>query len=605
MKEDRFTFLRRATHTRSVPAPPPRTSARGTPTIHDPKTTDRNMVGARGLPPWLAPALDASAPDTSARDTDPIRNRPGVLILLLISVFVLELLYLILFALAPVPALHLSTTPLAIAWSWLLTPSRLLFPGAWGSALNQSGPSILLLGGTLVLLAAVYAFAVGQARRISNQKALASSWLLLPLAGAAVFGVTLLFQPTLFSNDVFNYIFSGRLLAVYHADPMNTAPIQFANDHYLAWIAQPDVPTFYGPLSLSIASLLASIGSGPVGTLFLFKAVEFLSHLLNTVLVWSILTTVAPHRRLAGTLLYAWNPLVLIELAGSGHNEGVFLTLLLLATWLHVQDRGRWFELGALLLFGLASSMNSMALLAAPLYIWFIVRTQRNVRRAIWSFCWRIVIVLAIMLSMYLPFWRGASTFLAITSAADMEHYVHSPLGVLAYPLRWIFNFVAQSAHFPPVMQPTTSADVTLRASTIFLFALIYFGLFAKVRHATTSIAGMRYSANADTEMQLPGFDTLLTSWSVAILGYMVLVSGWFWPWYLLWVLWAVTLRRFDTFTTSVFLLSSTALLTYPLLNFAASPLAAYQPLLIFGIPLVYWISRKKSRSERNKHFDD
>jgi hypothetical protein len=47
-------------------------------------------------------------------------------------------------------------------------------------------------------------------------------------------------------------------------------------------------------------------------------------------------------------------------------------------------------------------------------------------------------------------------------------------------------------------------------------------------------------------------------------------------------------LRRVDARTITLLLLSGTALLIYPLRNFAESPVAMYQSLLVFGIPLVY-----------------
>src|SRR5205807_3772618 len=149
--------------------------------------------------------------------------------------------------------------------------------------------------------------------------------------------------------------------------------------------------------------------------------------------------------------------------AGSGHNEAVLLTLLLLATWLHVQEKAWWSEIGGLVVFGLAISTNLIALLIVPLYAWFIVRTERSLPRAIWSFCWRTLLLLAFVSMIYLPFWRGASTFFSITSAIDMQHFVQSPLGTLTGPTRALFTLVAQFEHYPPIMQPTVAADVTLR----------------------------------------------------------------------------------------------------------------------------------------------
>jgi len=71
------------------------------------------------------------------------------------------------------------------------------------------------------------------------------------------------------------------------------------------------------------------------------------------------------------------------------------------------------------------------------------------------------------------------------------------------------------------------------------------------------------------------------------------------WPWYMLWTLWIIALRRFDALTISVILLSCTALLTYLLLYVDNLPIAFYQPLLIFGIPLIYLITRLKRSNER------
>ncbi len=287
------------------------------------------------------------------------------------------------------------------------------------------------------------------------------------------------------------------------------------------------------------------------------------SHLINCILVWAILGKIAPGRRLLGTLLYAWNPLSVIELAGNGHNEGILLSILLLATFLYVHGRGRWHEIGVMVALGLAMSMNLIVLLIAPLFTWYLVRTERNVPRALWGFCWRILLGQGLVIPIYLQFWRGAS-------------------------------------QFPPIMQPTTAADMTLRASAIFIFALIYLDLFGKVRRATITLAGMRYAPGADQEMSLPGFDVLLDSWSSVVFWYLVLVVGWFWPWYVLWALWIVVLRRIDARTITLLLLSGTALLIYPLRNFAESPVAMYQSLLVFGIPLVYLLIKMKRQAERN-----
>ncbi|MHB8600015.1 MAG: hypothetical protein ACYDER_24795 [Ktedonobacteraceae bacterium] len=527
---------------------------------------------------------------------------------LLLLAGITELLYILVLALTPLPGLHFMSTPLMSAWPWTLAPSRWLFPGAWTTTSTTGGAPqydwfhAILFAVVLVGLIGAYALAIRAVLRMTSMANAPSRWFLLIVGVAVVFSLTLLFQPTLLSDDVFSYIFSGRLLAIYHVDPLNTIPAQFPGDPYLQWvIAGRNTTNIYGPLWLYIASFLVTISNNPVVTLLLFKGVAILSHIINCLLLWAILSKIAPTRRLQGTLLYAWNPLVLLELAGSGHSDGVLITLFLLATWLYVQGLGRRYELAVAVTLGFAVSMNFIALLIAPLFFWFLVRSEHNIARSMWGFCWRMCVTLIIAALVSLPLWRGESTFFALTSAVDMSHFEHSPVGLLTQPMRWFFGLVAQWSNFPPVMQPTTAADTTLRATTIFIFALIFFYLFGKVRHATTTIGGMRYSPDADQHMDLPGFDVLLDSWCRTVFWYLVLLSGWFWPWYVLWAIWIVVLRRFDARTITILLLSCTALLSYPLQAFAGTPVSEYQSLFVFGIPLIYIVLNRTLWKERNR----
>jgi hypothetical protein len=306
-----------------------------------------------------------------------------------------------------------------------------------------------------------------------------------------------------------------------------------------------------------------------------------------------------------GTLLYAWNPLAVIELAGSGHSEGILLTLLLLATLLYVyqlpgSEHKNFNGLPlfppvllkgcALLIFGLAIGMNFITLLIVPLLLWFDVRSEKNLSRALWKISGFALLVFIPALAISLPFWRGASTFFAVTSAIDMQHFVYSPISLLADPLHRFFGFIASAIGFPLFEQPAVAADVTLRASATFIFVLVYVHLFSQVRNASVIPTEAHNCSQSDRDMLIPGLDTLLKCWGIAIFCYMVLVSGWFWPWYLFWMLWVVVLQRLSIFTSAMLVLSGTALFIYPFVGFSTGPMATHQAALIFGIPLLYLI---------------
>ena len=519
---------------------------------------------------------------------------------LLFCACLLEVSYLLLIICSLLPGLHLSNTPLVVVWSRIP-----IFAALEHTFLQQAWLSSVLLGTTFLGLIGIYIVASFGLSRISLAER-TRGWLYFLVGTTFLFGFTLLFQPMLFSDDVFTFMFTGRLLSIYHLNPWTTIPASLPHDPYLAWVVSGK-STFnvFGPLWLDITAGLSAVSSDPVVSLFVFKGFILLTHLINSLLVWSILNQLAPERRALGTLLYAWCPLALIELAGSGHSEGPLLTLLLLATFCYVRrqqlisqtgglrqpqgfvaTRGLSLYLGTLLLFGLALSINLIALLVVPLYIWFDLRVERSIARVCLGFCWQILVVLLPEILLIASFWTGAKTFFNLTSSVDMDHFVHAPVGILAGPLHLLYR--AFTPHGLSVtLNPDLAADVTIRASAALIFVVLYANLFSQVRAAPTTLEAMRKSLTAD-QIRVPGFDVLLSCSGTAVFWYMILISGWFWPWYILWMLWPFVLWRFNTFSSAILVLAGTALFIYAFVGFTSTPLATYQSAIIFGVPLVY-----------------
>ncbi|MCK5459627.1 hypothetical protein KAI52_00755 [Candidatus Parcubacteria bacterium] len=154
-----------------------------------------------------------------------------------------------------------------------------------------------------------------------------------------LFQITLLIIPPLGSSDIYNYIFRTKVLTHYHQNPFFIAPINFQDDP-LFNLTQPravGVPLLYGPLWLIIAAIPTILANGIVflGVLF-FKLLAILFNIGICFFVFKIIKQIKPDYKYLGTMLYAFNPLILFEVANNGHNDiaMIFFVVLSIFVWL-------------------------------------------------------------------------------------------------------------------------------------------------------------------------------------------------------------------------------------------------------------------------------
>lgn len=122
-------------------------------------------------------------------------------------------------------------------------------------------------------------------------------------------------EPTL-SEDVFRYVWDGRLVA-HGVNPYLHAPADSAlapyHDALLSRLNHFDVPTIYPPAAQLLFGAIARVNASE-------RAFRIATLPLEAAL-WVALLFLLRRRGLAahGLLLFAWNPLVVIESYGSGH----------------------------------------------------------------------------------------------------------------------------------------------------------------------------------------------------------------------------------------------------------------------------------------------
>ena len=189
------------------------------------------------------------------------------------------------------------------------------------------------VGGSVQTIALQVALALaglgGAAALWKRSGSLVLAWIVAVGLGARL---ALLPSPPLQSNDVYRYLWDGRVLAagidpyVVAPDSAQLAALRAADTLYthIDWI---HVPTLYPPFDLALYTLGAWLGH-LFGSQFVpLKALLLAGDVLSIAIIAALLyARKLPLGRLA---LYAWNPLVIVEFSLNGHEEGWAIAFLL------------------------------------------------------------------------------------------------------------------------------------------------------------------------------------------------------------------------------------------------------------------------------------
>ena len=168
------------------------------------------------------------------------------------------------------------------------------------------------------------------------------------VGGAMLAGAALLASFPLGSKDVFLYAFFGKVWNTYGANPYLTPPAAFPADPWHPFVAHviwAGKPAPYGPLFLWQARWVDALAGGHLfAATWLFKATAAAA-LAGAVAFAARLLEPCPERwhRIA---LLAWNPLLLFESAGSGHNDATMVLFVLASLWWHRRG-GAWRTIAA------------------------------------------------------------------------------------------------------------------------------------------------------------------------------------------------------------------------------------------------------------------
>jgi hypothetical protein len=293
----------------------------------------------------------------------------------------------------------------------------------------------------------------------------------------------------LFDNDIWRYLWDGHVSAnglnPYRLAPRSPGLDYLANpsDGSALWadiranVNHPDVPTIYPPFAQLIFRMGHAVAPGSV----LIMKLLLVSWDLLTVLI-VVLALRVMHRPVTDVVLYAWNPLVIKAIAGSGHVDAV-LAALLVAT------------------------------------VYFVLRGSRSLAAVAWG----LSILVKISPIILLPFlirrigWKRSGLGIAVVIIGYAPYFdakTNPFMGLLTFASEWQFNsgffslieWLASPLNSDPVVLAKVAATLTLLAVMIWLIRL-------------DDGAGQTFPL-----------------YCVSALGVMLVLGPTVMPWYLIWI---------------------------------------------------------------------
>jgi hypothetical protein len=333
---------------------------------------------------------------------------------------------------------------------------------------------------------------------------------------AVVFCLLLIPIQPVTSSDIYGYLFQGRIVAVLGENPFAHVYADFQGDPFYFCVTFKGLPavTGYGPLWIAITAALGWLArERMLLNLILLKGLAAGLHLLSSLLVFATLKRLGSKTYVAAMLFYAWNPVLLYELAGNGHNDAVVAFLALLG--FYCLSREWWW--GAIPCLSAAALVKPVVLLWLPLVaVWLLAQCPNWPARFVRA---GVLAALAIVpaVAAYAPFWVGASTFQGLLTQSNIHGNSLPNLLIWGLWSAW------------PGFERQVVQGVELLTALI-LAAFYAWQLGVIWRGASRPVPmGEERAGRPWQSLLRASFDLMLF--------YLLFVSFQFWPWYLTWLM--------------------------------------------------------------------
>lgn len=150
----------------------------------------------------------------------------------------------------------------------------------------------------------------------------------------------LTFSYNAFSYDLFNYIFDAKIFTHYNLNPYMYKALDFPNDPMLSFMRWTHRTYPYGPAWLFLTIPVSFVGSNIfIVTFYLFKMLSTAFFIGLIYFLEKILIFTKSKKVLFNLAFFALNPLVLIEVLVSSHNDTSMMFFAILAVYLFINNK--------------------------------------------------------------------------------------------------------------------------------------------------------------------------------------------------------------------------------------------------------------------------
>ncbi len=381
----------------------------------------------------------------------------------------------------------------------------------------------------IVALFGMQALATIAARRVAPEDQLRARRVVILFA--ALFVALQVFMQPVTSTDLYGYLARSYLIATLHQNPTVTLAT-FLPGGYLVPHARPPAP--YGPIWLLICGAVGAIaGENLLLAMLLMKAIMALATIGGIVMVARLAGRLLPDHQLEAVLLFAWSPLLIVEAVGNGHNDITMMIFVLASLAVMAAKRPIWafplLAVGVLIKYSVGALVPLWAVVlffgwcwrrdAAPFQTPFWPLSRAWWREAAARIHWRqvaeifglggaISVVLAV--ATFAPFWVGFKTFTGLGQQLGATYFNGSIAGLIYAALQ------AGAAGLSPA---------SLGSAIRFALYLTYVG-YVLWQARNLWLQGRAVTVTA-----------LAQHAGKALFATLVLVTFWYQPWYIVWLL--------------------------------------------------------------------